>query len=340
MSSTLNSMQERIAESGHRNEAHRAAPALIVTVDTEEEFDWSRPPAGQTPRVTHVAELARLQDLCEEAGARPTYVIDYPVLRDDHSADVLRAFAARGACELGAHLHPWVNPPVKESHDPNNTYLCNLPPALQEEKLATLVEAHRQAFGAPPRSFKAGRYGMDLARGDMLARHGFTVDASAVAYTDFSADGGPDFRPLDNQPFALDGLLEVPCSVAYTRGPQHRAHALHGWLARRPQCHLRGVGILWHTRLLRKVTLSPELHNYRDLEKALSALAGAGAPALQITLHSPSVVPGHTPYVRSIEDRDRLLGVLRRLIVFARERWGAISQTLTEFAGSYMRATP
>lgn len=319
----------------------RCAPALIVTIDTEEEFDWSRLPYEQAPTITHTRELDRLQDTFEEAGARPTYVVDYPLLRDDVTVDVLKALQARGTCEIGAHLHPWVNPPQAEAPLARHTYLCNLPRTLQRDKLEHLTQAYRDAFGRNPRSFKAGRYGIDGNIASDLQQLGYTVDSSPVAYTSFRDDNGPDFRHINNEPFIMvppsDGhaaLVTVPCSVAYTRRPFSTAHRLHGALSSRWLRPLRAIGILWHTRLLRKVFLSPEVHTTEDLVRGVDALAASGASTIHLSLHSPSIAAGHTPYVRSIADRDRLLSSLRTVIRHARQRWGAVSYTLSDFVAS------
>lgn len=319
----------------------RRAPALVVTIDTEEEFDWSRVPYEQTPAITHTRELDRLQDALEEAGARPTYVVDYPLLCDDVTVAVLRALQARGTCEIGAHLHPWVNPPQIEAPVARHTYLCNLPRSLQREKLEHLTVAYQAAFGSAPRSFKAGRYGIDDGVASELQQLGYIADSSPVAYTSFRDDDGPDFRHIGNEPFVMvpsnehqSALITVPCSVAYTRRPFAAAHRVHGALSARWLRPLRGIGILWHTRLLRKVFLSPEVHTAADLVRGVDALAASGASTIHFSLHSPSIVAGHTPYVRSTADRDRLLSSLQTAIRHARQRWGAVSHTLSDFVAS------
>src|SRR3989304_6964882 len=154
-------------------------PPLLVSVDTEEEFDWSAPPCPDSRSVKHVAHLPRLQELFESCGVRPTYLVDHPIATTGESVDVLGGFLRRGACEIGAHLHPWVNPPVSEEICPKNTYLCNLPLALQQEKLAELTRAIHQAFRVSPVSFKAGRYGIDFALLPALRELGYRLDSTA-----------------------------------------------------------------------------------------------------------------------------------------------------------------
>jgi hypothetical protein len=48
----------------------------------------------------------------------------------------------------------------------------------------------------------------------------------------------------------------------------------------------------------------------------------AGHRVFVLTYHSPSLEPGNTPYVRSIEDRQRLLDWLDAFYAFFREELG------------------
>ena len=52
---------------------------LQVIVDTEEEFDWSKPFDRGKVGVGSIAAQERAQALFAPYGLRPTYVIDYPV---------------------------------------------------------------------------------------------------------------------------------------------------------------------------------------------------------------------------------------------------------------------
>ena len=95
-----------------------SAPLLLVIIDTEEEFDWSRPLSRDNTSVTSIAAQPRAHDLFAKYGIVPTYVIDYPVATSDLAIRTLGELAAGGACEIGAHLHPWVNPPDTEDVTP------------------------------------------------------------------------------------------------------------------------------------------------------------------------------------------------------------------------------
>ena len=54
-------------------------PVLLVVIDTEEEFDWNAAFDRSNTGVGHMRHIGRVQDVFDELGARPTYVIDYPV---------------------------------------------------------------------------------------------------------------------------------------------------------------------------------------------------------------------------------------------------------------------
>src|SRR4051812_41906356 len=86
-------------------------PILIVSVDTEEEFDWFAPFSAAQRSVGHVAQLPRLQRLFERYGVRPPYLVDHPIASSEESVGVLDGFLQGGACEIGAPLPPWVSPP-------------------------------------------------------------------------------------------------------------------------------------------------------------------------------------------------------------------------------------
>src|SRR5579863_3484068 len=116
------------------------APRLLVVVDTEEEFDWSRPLSRAETRVDHIRHQDRTQRIFERYGIVPTYVVDYPVASQESGFRPLREWRRDGKCRIGAHLHPWVNPPFEEELSPHNSYPGNLSPALEKAKLARLTE--------------------------------------------------------------------------------------------------------------------------------------------------------------------------------------------------------
>src|SRR5688500_13240430 len=101
-----------------RSAAARFDPAFgqrfLLTVDTEEEFDWTQPLAREGHGLDHVPQLARFQALCEDEGVVPVYLVDWPIVQSPLAASILRGPLAAGKAEVGVQLHPWVNPPFDE----------------------------------------------------------------------------------------------------------------------------------------------------------------------------------------------------------------------------------
>src|SRR5690554_8093678 len=54
-------------------------PQLLVVIDTEEEFDWKAEPDAFEDRVTAMDCIDRVQDIFNDYGIQPCYVIDYPI---------------------------------------------------------------------------------------------------------------------------------------------------------------------------------------------------------------------------------------------------------------------
>jgi hypothetical protein len=317
-------------------------PILLVSVDTEEEFDWSGPFSATQRSVGHVARLPRLHELFERCGVRPTYLIDHPIAASSDSVRVLDRLLQRDNCEIGAHLHPWVNPPLVEEVNTRNSYLCNLPLSLQQDKIAELTRTIALAFGIPPAVFKAGRYGLDFTLVPTLGELGYSIDSSIMAYGDFTEDEGPWWERYGPAPFWLtpplvrqvagrEPLLEIPCTSGFIRRPFRWWAWVRRIVRRKPWSSLRLGGILWHLALLRRVVLTPEGPARPDLLRLMRALAKSRAPVLNLTLHSPSIEPGHTPYVRSEEDLEEFFDLLACMLEFAVGSLGARCLTLSEY---------
>ena len=290
-------------------------PSLFVVVDTEEEFDWDAPFSRDTVTVRAIDEIGRLQAVLSRYGLIPTYLSDYPVVTTRSSVDRLAEFAARGECHIGAHLHPWVSPPYEEAVNSRNSYPCNLGRALEERKIALLAEAIEANFGHRPRVYKAGRYGFAASTADILERLGFDVDVSVNPHMDFRADGGPSFEGFEPWPATFGQartLLELPCTTAFVGYARAAGPALHraasaSWL--KP---FKAVGLLSRTGLLNKIMLTPEESTLSEMMAVTDALLGDGVRTFALTFHSPSLMPGCTPYVRTVAEREAFLSTIDR----------------------------
>jgi hypothetical protein len=120
---------------------------VLLTVDTEEEFDWNAPFRRDGHGLSHLAAIPRFQRFCEGIGAHPVYLVDWPVVRDPQAVAIIGDAVRRGTAEVGIQLHPWVNPPFEEEVSARNSFAGNLPPALEAAKFGILRDAIEAAFG-------------------------------------------------------------------------------------------------------------------------------------------------------------------------------------------------
>jgi len=316
-------------------------PALIVTVDTEEEGLWS----GQYRRTGNSLEnlrgVPRFQSLCDSLSIRPTYLIDAAVVSDPYGRELFHGMSAADRCEVGAHLHPWCNPPFDEVPTTANSYFCNLDPALQRSKLHWLTDQIAQHVGRAPRSFRAGRYGLDARGAQLLVEAGYTVDSSVIPFSDFRRHG-PDFRRAPIQPYWVrpergllspqpDGpLVEVPVSVGFNRHNFAQAAAWREQAARPPWSYVRGVGWLDRTGLARRIKFSPEQANATRLRILADAYLAQGASALVLMFHSSSLMVGGSPYVPTCSRLEELFDDLTSIFEYCLRQRGMHARTLGE----------
>ncbi len=293
------------------------APQLVVVVDTEEEFDWGAPFARANTAVTAMRHVHRVQAIFDRYGIRPTFVMDYPVAAAAEGVGPLKEIWQRGGCTIGAHLHPWVNPPYDEAVTRANSFTCNLPVDLQRAKIQRLTEAITEQFGERPRVFKAGRYGIGRATVELLDAFEYDVDNSVCPRMDFRSEDGPSFERFDSQPFFLTPrILEIPCTLDYVGWSGGLGPPLHRLASTPPAARLRAAGMLSRLGAVNKVMLSPEGNTFEEMRHLTRSLHARGSRTFTLTFHSPSVAPGHTPYVRTEADLGRFLDCVDRYCAF------------------------
>jgi len=267
-----------------------------IFVDTEEEFDWTAPLDRGQRSVTAIAAVPQAARRFAEAGACLTLLVDHPVATDLMSIEAIgRAMDDHGS-GVGAQLHPWVNPPHDEAVGGTNSFVGNLPPALQAAKLDVLGAAIRDAFGRSPRTYRAGRYGLGEASFALLAERGYRIDSSMRAHYSYAGEGGPDYTTVGNRAFATGhpGLTEIPFTTVYTGALRRLGARLHPLAGHIPH----GIGVLARSGLLNRVSLTPEQMPLAEALEAVAVAVGEGLPLLNFAFHSPTLVPGHTPYTR------------------------------------------
>lgn len=287
-------------------------PVLMVLIDTEEEFDWALPHDRRSIGVSNIAVQHRAHRVFEKYGIKPIYVIDYPVASQKDGWGPLRELHQDGLCDIGAHLHPWVNPPHDEEVNYRNSYPGNLPASLEREKLKRLTDMIADNFGFRPVVYKAGRYGVGPNTTATLKALGYEIDASVVPLTDMSPDQGPDFTRCDATPYWFGEnreLLEIPMTTGFVGALSGAGWPLYEKLASETGKRLHLPGVFARLGLQERITLTPEGITHVEHRRLTNAMLRRGQKMFSFTYHSPSLAPGGTPYVHSEAD---LAGFLDR----------------------------
>ena len=274
------------------------APRYTLFVDVEEQFDWNAPFERTRHSTSAMAAFPEAHARFREQGVALTCLVDYPIVDDPAAVGILRTVVADGRSEIGAQLHPWVNPPFGEPLTPAMSFAGNLPEGLEAAKLRFLTDTIATAFGRRPRAYRAGRYGVGPDTVATLTALGYRLDSSVRPGYDYSAEGGPDFSSSDPRPCRVGALLSVPLSTLYVGALRGRGAALYRTLGRVP--YARGVAS--RLGLLSRVALTPEDMPIAAALEAVTIAVGEGVELLNFAFHSPSFVPGNTPYVRDAAD--------------------------------------
>jgi hypothetical protein len=301
-------------------------PTLYVVVDTEAEFDWTRPFERGFTSVHAIDQVERGQAVFDRYGLRPIYVVDYPIASEARSVGKLRAILERGGCEIGAHLHPWTTPPFAEEISSRNSYPGNLPAALERDKLAHLIAMIEASFGIRPVFYKAGRYGLGEATATALAEFGIKVDLSVLPGADLRRDGGPDFRLLEPHPYRIGdtGVLTVPMTRSAV-GWMSSLGALTEQLQRSPVLHYIPLQAAFsRARIVDTITLTPEGVTAEEQIRLVRALLRQGRRQFVLHYHSPSLEGGHTSYTRTEAEVSIFVERLERVCRFFFEELGGM----------------
>jgi hypothetical protein len=311
-----------------------ASTPFAITVDTEEEWDWSSGYPTGAPRCANIERLPEFQDACDRYGAAVTYFVNHAVLADFAARRVIIELSRRPRVEIAMHIHPWNTPPLQpvEKVPERDSFLHNLPLDLALAKLDAVYAAFAEC-DLKPLSFRGGRYSSSPAIQQWLRDHGFVADSSVLPYYHWVDDGAPDYRHRDPRPTRLSGeppLWELPLSFGFTRRPfafWRRTLAVASAL--RP---LRLVGLLSRTGIVERAWLNFENPLGEGMPALIRVLRRMGLPYLCFTLHSSSLLVGGSPYSTSPAAVERLFRTLTDTLSRLAADAGFVPATMAEIA--------
>jgi hypothetical protein len=294
---------------------------FFITIDTEED-NWGEYRSTELS-VEGVLRLRSVQEIFDRYGAIPTYLITYPVVKDESARALFLELLAKNRCEIGAHCHPWNTPPFEEVINERHSMLCNLPPSTVLKKIAVLQNEITQSLGLVPRTFRAGRWGFGADVAAAIHSLGFRVDTSVTPFIDWSVYTGPDYRHAPTHPYRFNPqsilsavpngvLLEVPATIGFLQQDEALCRRALQWASMAPLLRIRGI--LDKARILNLRWLSPELSNARDMIALVERTLRRGSSYLNMAFHSTTLLPGKTPFVQTQRDLDVFLHSIEAVV--------------------------
>jgi hypothetical protein len=271
---------------------------FVLSIDTEEEWNWSGAFPQKVANVNNIDKLPAFDSLCENLAIRPTYFVDYAVSDNKNAVEKMLTFTTKGNCEIGAHLHPWCNPPYFGEVGEDESHVVNLPVEQVSQKLDALMASIESGFGVKAKSFRTGRWGIDKNVMGLLIKNGITLDSSVYPFYQneyFSCVGSPTlpYWPDLNAPLNQGNqqtIYELPVTVGFNRTNFEFANSVHTVFAKPPLSWTRFNGIAWHVHLLRKIYLCPELSAPEDMLTLCEKVIDKGYPVLHMYMHSSSLL--------------------------------------------------
>jgi hypothetical protein len=321
---------------------------FILTIDTEADNQWCH---GCQLTTENVNYWAPFQELCEDYGIRPTYLITSEISSDPSAISFFRPIIKNSLAEVGAHLHPWTTPPFEDLtglrfNDNVHAFPSDLNSKLLTAKLKVLSEQITSITGHPPTSFRAGRFGFNEECANALCGLGYIVDSSVVPQISFrktiglKSEGGPDFCNKTAWPFSIKcenekTLLEIPVTVVISSILLQRMPSLlpYHQLVEKVTRKLFGLKCIIRQPLWLRPWpyMSPKwlLNVWDEAERQ-------GLPFGVMMFHSSELMPGASPFRPTKDSVDELIDLLRNFFHILRNKH-VESVTLSEAAQIYKK---
>lgn len=273
---------------------------VVISLDVEEEGLFSGHYPSRNPTVENVGRLRDLAPLSRDLGFPLTLFCAYSVFQDVGASRTIAWMHEICGAEIAAHLHHWSTPPYTCAGQGKPERTADMPPALLEARLETLLRAGENFSGSPLRSFRMGRWDLKSSLLPMLAGHGILVDSSICPLRAHAGGADHFLAPADPwlASFPEGHIVEAPITQLPIARPL--AAAWHK---------------LWHKKnkmmdsfhFLGAMSANPLWHGDAVMRMAVKEHVKRGGRILSFFWHSSEMLPGASPHVRDENDAKKLL---------------------------------
>ena len=182
---------------------------VVTTIDTEQDVDKKYTNTGTYHSIER--GIPTVLEILDNYNCKATWMVT-PDVAIGHS-EILKELSNEKH-EIGCHVHPEYFTEQSIAHIQHKEYLCNMPMDTQRDMIRRATDIIEKSIGKSPRSFRAGRYGINDRTLDVLKSEGYLVDTSVSPNMNWSRDGGPNWSKFHNaQPYFQSTLLEVPITI-------------------------------------------------------------------------------------------------------------------------------
>jgi len=306
-------------------------PYLIITIDTEEGFDWSKPFTHTEYQTSTLFDHdSYLSAFYKAENIQPICIVSYPILNDPACQVILKQQFKDDIYTFGTHLHSWVTPPYEEILCNANSYAANLPLDLRKKKITELTNKFIDVMGYQPLHYKCGRYSIANSTYNILQSLGYEFDFSPYAHRNYSRFAGPNFTHIKNQIYTLPKI--TPNEKIFTIYPGTadyvgicKNNALLKKIYSMPFFEkLKSRAILSRFKLLDFIPLTPEGTHLDEMIFLTKSLHKKNQKLFHMSYHASSFTPHQSPYCCSIKDAILMTDTIRRYIDFFRSIGGQV----------------
>jgi len=295
---------------------------VLLFVNVQEQLDWRKPFSRGQNDLSSLAKLQSFHNDIIKLGLKPCYLLSMVVMQDLDAVRLIMEISSDGMCELGVLHHPVSTPPFLEDVTGYNSYSGNLLKEVELAKITSLTHMFQDLFHRHPRIYRAGRSGLGPNSPGILKQLGYHIDCSVRSWFDYKPYSGYDYSSICPNAFWLDeahSLLELPMSTAFI-GPMH---SLGPRIYPLMQYFKPGYAMMEKTGLLQRVVMTPEGNSVAKGTEAVENLLRSGYGAISINMHSHSLTPGNSSYVRTKKDVSRIRHWLVELVNLLMEGYKA-----------------
>ena len=296
---------------------------LFITIDTEGDNLWARPDPRKIT-TENAIYIPRFQELCEEYGLIPIWLINYEMIHDKRVCSYLKPKAHSGLCRVGMHLHAINTPPLYQIEGFENStgaFITDYPDEIIYKKTKKLKDDIESIMEIKVNIHRSGRWMIDDRYARILQEVGIKYDCTITPGIDWSnASGinsntkGANYHHYKNdiQQLVIKkkyDIVEYPVTIL----DRNKVYKYYN------KSMLNSAKAVYHYVVNKKIWLRP--NKYGNTDEMLGVLMNVMFGNLhyaEFMIHSSELMSKGSPSFTSEEDIENMYMSLNKIFSYAR----------------------